>query len=120
MTAKAPDIKPPPPVVKPDLSAEIGTTKSKADRKGRFSFRIRFGDDVEEGTARVTVKIGKKTIAKSTFAVRAGATKTVRLKLTKAGRKAIKPGRKARRVSIAVRLPDDRKLTDTIRLSRKR
>jgi hypothetical protein len=118
--ATTPPVIKPPPVRKPDLTAEISTTRSKADRKGRFSFRIRFGRDVEEGTARVTVKSARKTIAKGTFAVRAGATKTVRLKLTRAGRKAIKPGRKARRVSIAVRLPDERKRTGTIRLSRRR
>jgi hypothetical protein len=111
---------PPPPPAEKDLSVAISTAKAKADRKGRFSFRIRFGDDVEEGTASVTVKSKGKTIAKGRFAVEAGRTMTVRLKLTKSGRKVIKAGRKARKVNVTVRLPDGETFGKKIRLSRRR
>ncbi|MET0684719.1 MAG: M36 family metallopeptidase [Solirubrobacteraceae bacterium] len=120
VTARAPDPPPPPPPPPPVVTAKISSAKVKATRKGSFSIRVRFPSDAPEGMARVTVKSGKKTLARGERAVAPGETRSVRLKLTKTGRKVIKAGRKARKVNVTVRLPGGETFDKTIRLSRRR
>ena len=96
----------------------ISSTKAKATRKGRFSFKIRFGDDVEEGTASVSLKARGKTVAKGRFGVTAGTTQDGAPQVDEGRPQAINARPKARHVSFAVRLLDDRRISDSIRLSR--
>ena len=60
---------------------------------------------------------GRKRLALATTPVRPGRNVTKTLRLTKSGRKAIKPG-KSKRITLELRLPSGQKLKKSLRLSR--
>ena len=72
----------------------IAGKKVTASRKGVFKVKVRFDPGAPEGTARLKAKRRGKVVARGTTAVVPGETRRARMELTKAGRKAIRPGRR--------------------------
>ena len=116
VTASAPVVQPPPDEL---VSSKIRSRKLTADRRGRFSLKVRFASDAPSGTARIAVEAGKTVVAKAKAAVRRGETRKVALRLNAAGRRRIAPG-KTRKVRVVVRLPGGEKLARTVKLTRTR
>ena len=100
-------------------TAAIKGRRLVADRSGRFKLRIAFSQSAPAGPARVTVRRAKRLLASKPVLVRPGATRTVILRLTAAGRRAIRRGASAR-VTVALRLPDGATVRKQIRLTRRR
>jgi hypothetical protein len=117
VTASAPVIQPPPDEVL--VSSKIRSRKLTADRRGRFSLKVRFASRAPAGTARIAVQDGRTAVAKAKVAVRRGETRKVALRLNAAGRRKIAPG-KTRKVRVVVRLPGGEKFARTVKLTRKR
>jgi hypothetical protein len=103
-TGVTPPPPPPPPPPAAERSAIATGPRAKANRRGYFTIKVRFADDAQSGTARITVTRKGRTIARKGLPVIAGQTKMARLRLTRAGRKAIAPGR-SRKVTVRVQLP---------------
>jgi extracellular elastinolytic metalloproteinase len=91
-----------------------------ASRKGFFKVRAFFGDAAPVGDARFTVLNAKrKRLARATTPVRVGRIVVKTLRLSKRGRRAIKPGR-SKTITLELRLPSGEKLRKTLKLTRKR
>ena len=113
-----PTLTPPAPPPVPKATELIGT-KLTATLKGLFKVNAAFGDAAPLGTARFTVTRKGKRLARATTPVRQGRTVTKTLKLTRKGRKMIKPGR-SRMVRVELRLPSGEKVKKTMKLTRRR
>jgi hypothetical protein len=81
--------------------------------------RVHFGSTAPDGRARLTVRRGRKRIATGRVTVRRLRTVTKKLRLNRAGRRAIRPG-KRRRVTLELKLPNGEKVKRTLTLKRKR
>jgi Trypsin len=88
-------------------------------RKGRFPLRVRFAKTAPTGTAVIEVYRGKRRIGIARTAVRRGATKRVRVKLTPRGRRILRRA-KSRRLRIRVRVRVGRDILRTQRVTIRR
>jgi extracellular elastinolytic metalloproteinase len=111
----------PPPVQPPPVAriTELLSTKLTANRKGFFKVKVEFGDAAPLGSARLTVLRKGKRLARATTPVRQGRTVTKTLRLSKKGRRTIKPGR-TKKVTLELRLPDGQKIKKPTKLTRSR
>jgi extracellular elastinolytic metalloproteinase len=112
-----------PPVITPPVQASpavsIPGSRLRANRKGRFMVKVAFAATAPEGTARLTVLMRGKRIAGAKLGAQPGRTVTVKLRLSKSGRRMIRPGR-SRRVKLEVTLPGGGKVAKLVRLTRRR
>ena len=109
----------PTPTPGPRELASIRTSKVTASRKGMFKLKVTFAAAAPSGTARFRALAGKKELARATFTTRPAQTVTKTLRLNRAGRKRIKPGR-SRKVTVELRLSSGQKLTRSVKLARRR
>jgi hypothetical protein len=120
VTGQPPATPPPPP---PDGTAQplarIKGRKLVADRRGRFKVKVEFAQTAPRGTARLTVLARGKKLALGRFKVQRARTVTVKLRLSRAGRRTIKPGR-SKRVEVALRLPGGARISKPMKLARRR
>jgi hypothetical protein len=107
---------PPPPVA---TVTSLSGARLTADRRGFFKVKVRFGNDVTTGNARLTVSRKGKRLARASTPVRQAKTVTKTLRLSRKGRRVIRPGR-TKKVKVQVRLPGGEKLTKTLKLTRKK
>jgi trypsin len=120
---------PPPPVVTPapivsaprptGPSARILASGRPLVRHGRFRIRVNFTADAPTGTAIVELFRGKKRIATAKTRVRRNGSKRVTVKLSKAGRKALRRS-KSKRLNVTVRVRVKRQVLQTRRLTIRR
>ncbi len=94
-------------------------TKLTANRKGYFKVKTVFGDTAPAGTARFVVKSRGRRLASSSTPVRQGRTVTKTVRLSRRGRRVIKPGQ-SKRVKLQTKLPSGETLAKTLRLTRTR
>jgi len=99
--------------------ARIRGRRLVADRSGRFKVRVAFTAAAPSGTAGIAVLRKGRRLAAKRFAVQRARTVTVRLRLSRAGRRTIEPGR-SKRVRVQLRLPGGGKVARTLRLARRR
>ena len=82
-------------VARPSIRVSIPSQRLKKVRKSG-KLRVKVRADTASSGIRISARLGKKAIApKSKFSLSAGASRTVKLKLSRAGRKALAKGRKA-------------------------
>ncbi len=109
----------PPPPTSGAVLARIAGRRLKADRRGRFKVRVAFGAEAPAGTALLTVRARRQRLALKRFPVRPSREVTVKLRLSRAGRRAIKPGR-SKRVKVELRLPGGEQVAKRMKLARRR
>ena len=114
-TTAPPPTAPPPPAA----MARIRSRRLVADRRGRFKVRVAFTAAAPSGKARIVVLRRGRRLAAKRFAVRPARTVTVRMRLSRTGRRTIRPGR-SKRVRVQLRLPNGPKVVKTLRLARRR
>jgi hypothetical protein len=104
------------------VTAKVTTTKATVDRKGAFRLKVAFTRTAATGRAALGVRParGRSTYAKAKVAVRRGKTVRVKLKLGRAGRRALKPGHTLRVRAVVDPPGSGATTTRTVRLSRKR
>ena len=100
-------------------AASLLGSRLTASRRGRFKVRVAFGATAPLGRARLTVKLKRRAIAKAAFRVRRAQRVAVAMRLSRRGRKAIRPGR-TKRVRVVLRLPGGEKVAKTLALKRRR
>jgi extracellular elastinolytic metalloproteinase len=109
---------PPPPAVSQVVTSLLDL-KLTANRKGYFKVKTLFGATVPVGTARFTVKYRTRRIARDSAWVRQGRTVSKTLRLSRKGRRAIRPGR-TKKVKLRLQLPGGAEVEKTLKLTRKR
>jgi hypothetical protein len=99
--------------------APLGAASSTARvRKGLAALRLRCATATTcRGRITLRPRGGRRTLGRAAFTVGAGSTRTIRVHLTKAGRRLARPGRRVA-VDAVVTLKDGRRLTLAITLRR--
>jgi hypothetical protein len=112
---------PPPAVIQlpPVVVTTQLDTKLTANRKGYFKVKTLFGATAPAGIARFVVKSRGRRLASSSTSVRQGRTVTKTVRLSRKGRRVIKPGR-SKRVKLQTKLPSGETMVKTLRLTRAR
>jgi extracellular elastinolytic metalloproteinase len=116
VTGAAPPPLPPPAVAK---AASLVGSRLTATRRGVFKVRVAFGATAPLGRARLVVKLKRRAVAKAAFRVRRAKRVAVAMRLSKRGRKKLRPG-STKKVRVELRLPGGEKVAKTMKLKRRR
>ena len=122
--APAPPAAPPAtPPAAPPKAAPLATVRSRrvtASRRGALAVKVRFAANAPRGIARLHLRsTRRKLLASARTRVRRARTVTVRMRLNRAGRRAIRPGKRAR-VTLRVILPGGKTASRRITVTRRR
>ncbi len=111
-----------PTVAPPAKSGPLATilaAKRPKVRRGHFAIRVRFARTAPRGTAVIEVYRGGRRIGIARTKVKRGATKRVRVKLMRSGRRALSRS-STHRLKVRVRVRVGRKILRTKRLTIRR